>query len=84
MAPSKFLLYAAGNVEVPAYLTLSKKGYAITASGNDGWDAEKDGRRFHAQSVVELLGLVSMFELRGVNWAATDLEIDEFLTTQNS
>lgn len=73
------LLCAAANVEVPAYLVLRQKNYSVTASGNS-WYAEKDGLRFQAENVIELLGVVSMFEARGDNWAATDLEIDGFLT----
>lgn len=78
------LLCAAGNVEVPAYLVLSEKDYTVTSSdlsvGNDSWYAEKDGSRFQADSLIQLLGLVSMYESRGANWAATDQEIDDFLT----
>jgi len=39
---------------------------------------------FQAQSLIELLGLVSMYEVRGANWAATDLEIDDFLMKYDS
>lgn len=84
MALSKPLLCAAANVEAPAYLVLGLKGYSVTPCGNDSWDAEKDGLRFRAQSLIELLGLVSMYEVRGVNWAATDPEIHDFLTKYDS
>lgn len=73
------LLCAAGNVEVPAYLVLRQKDYTVTASTKDTWYAEKDGLRFQAQNLIELLGLVSMYEIRGVHWVATDQEIDDFL-----
>lgn len=79
MVHTKSLLCAAANVEVPAYLVLRQKAYTVTASGNDNWHAEKDAMVFQAQSLVELLGLVSTYEARGANWAATDLEIDDFL-----
>jgi hypothetical protein len=76
-------LCAAGNVEVPAYLVLSQKGYTVTAGDRsvkqDGWYAEKDGLRFHGDSLIQLLGLVSIVEIRGANWAATDRDIDDFL-----
>lgn len=80
----KSLLCAAANVEVPAYLVLRQKAYSVTASGNDSWHAKKDTMVFQAQSLIELLGLVSMYEVRGANWAATDLEIDDFLMKYDS
>jgi len=79
MAQAQTFLCAAANVEVPAYLVLSQKAYTVTASGNDGWYAEKEGLRFQAESLIELLGLVSVYEARGTSWAATDQEIDDFL-----
>lgn len=79
MAQVQPFLCAAANVEVPAYLVLSQKGYTVIAAGNDDWYAEKDGLRFQAESLIELLGLVSMYEVRGANWAAADQEIDAFL-----
>jgi hypothetical protein len=79
MTQAQAFLCAAANVEVPAYLVLSQKDYTVTAPGNDSWYAEKDGLRFQAESLIELLGLVSMYEARGGNWAATDQEIDGFL-----
>ena len=79
MAQSQPTLCAAANVEVPAYLVLRQKAYTVTAPGNDGWYAEKGSLRFQAESLIELLGLVSMYEERGTNWAAADQEIDDFL-----
>lgn len=79
MAQAQPLLCAAANVEVPAYLVLSQKAYIVTGPGNDGWHAEKDGMSFQAESLIELLGLVSMYEARGPKWAAADQEIDDFL-----
>jgi len=74
---------AAGNTEVPAALVLSKKGYIVSVSirstGTDSWHAEKGELDFQAASLIELLGLVTMYEVRGVNWAAADQEIDASL-----
>ena len=78
MAQAQPFLCAAANVEIPAYLVLSQKAYTVTAPGNDSWNAEKDGLRFQAESLIELLGLVSMYEARGPNWAAADQEVDDF------
>jgi hypothetical protein len=62
MAQAQPFLCAAANVEVPAYLVLTQKAYTVTAPGNDGWSAEKDGLRLQAENLIELLGLVSMYE----------------------
>jgi hypothetical protein len=70
---------AAGNTEVPAYLALVAKGYQVSMTG-DLWLAQKDQNFFSASGPLELLGLVAMAEIRGVNWRATDEEIEVFLT----
>jgi hypothetical protein len=73
---------AAGNTEVPAYLVLIDKGYDVSRrplEDNDLWLAQKDQNSFSASSPIELLGLVAMAENRGVNWRATDQEIEAFL-----
>jgi len=83
MAQDRPLLCAAGNVEVPAYLALIQKGYTVTSSSpalvDEGWYADKDGLSYQAGTLIELLGLVSMYEVRGPRWAAKDREIDAFL-----
>jgi hypothetical protein len=78
MSERSSLICAAGNVAAPAWLALQHKGYVVTVVG-DAWYAEKDGRRFMADDVLALLGLVAMVEIRGADWAATDDEIDAFL-----
>jgi hypothetical protein len=88
VAQNLSLLCAAGNVEVPSYLVLREKGYIVKAydrpEGHSGWYAEKDGSRFQGDSLIEVLGLVSMFEVRGTNWAASDQDIDDFLKTYDN
>ena len=83
MAQNMSVLCAAGNTEVPAYLVLTQKGYVVTANDlpeeHSNWCAEKDGARFQADTLIEVLGLVSMYEVRGSNWAASDRDIDDFL-----
>jgi hypothetical protein len=59
---------------------LQHKGYVVTVVG-DACYAEKEGRRFMADDVLALLGLVSMVEVRGPHWAATDEEIAAYLST---
>lgn len=74
----------AGNTVVPAYLVINSKGYDITcqratAGTDEVWRACKDEVEFIASSVLELLGLVSIYESRGRSWKATDKEIDGFI-----
>jgi hypothetical protein len=78
---------SAGNVEIPAYLTLQNKGYVIGVGKNEAgeqiWIAEKDGNQFSAEGLIELLGVVSVFEVRGDAWRATDSEFDDFIKRYN-
>ena len=68
---------------VPSYLALKSKGYVVEpicpGQDDETWWAEKDGLRFQADNVIEPLGLVTMYEIRGTNWQASDEEIDAFL-----
>lgn len=79
----KIILIAAGNVEIPAYLTITSKGYAVRcektdSSGNAFWIAEKNGNVFKASSPIELLGVIGVFENRGIEWHASDKQIEKF------
>ncbi len=80
---AKLRIAAAGNTEIPAYLALRAKGYSVRwerrKEQTEFWYAEKDGREFVAEGPIELLGIVSMFEVRGNNWEATDKEIETFM-----
>ena len=74
---------AAGNTEVPAYLTLIQTGYTVDRIDKDGeeyWIAEKGTQQLIAGSLLELLGLYALSSKRGPRWQASDNEIDEFLT----
>jgi hypothetical protein len=74
---------AAGNVEVPAYLTLVELGYAVhrvDKDGEDHWVAKKGTLQLVADSPLELLGLSLLRSERGPRWQASDNEIAEFLT----
>lgn len=74
-------LSAAGNILVPAYLVLQSKGYCVTRKERDNmevWIAESNGLRFEADSTIELLGVVSVYEARGESWRASDNEIYAF------
>ena len=74
---------AAGNTEVPAYLTLIELGYSVDRIDRDGeehWIATKGILQLMADSPLELLGLSLLRSERGSRWQASDDEIDEFLT----
>ena len=70
---------AAGNVEVPAYLTLIEKGYEVQWDGGEYWTARKGENVFGGDGPIEVLGIVCMYENRGEDWKASDKAIDEFL-----
>lgn len=69
---------AAGNLEVPAYLTLKELGYEVIEN-NDTWTASKNQNSFNGNSPLEILGAIKVFEIRGDNWRATDNEIEDFI-----
>ncbi len=79
MAHEKFS--AAGNVEVPAYLTLLKLGYQVecTVGSSTLWCARNDSIELIADGCIELIGLHLIRKERGTEWQATDLEIESFL-----
>jgi hypothetical protein len=69
-----------GNTEVPAYLALQQRGYAVTCS-EDGryWTATSGHCVFSADNPVSLLGIAAMYETRGEEWKASDEEIECFI-----
>ena len=79
----KLNIFGAGNVVVPAYLTLQKMGYSVRCenpvSDHETWIAESDTAILSADDVVILLGLATLAELRGEDWKASDAEIQDFL-----
>jgi len=83
MQKEMLFLSTAGNVEAPCFLVLLQKGFTVTACERQGdvesWQAVKDEQRYTANSLVELLGLISLVEVRGAAWQASDEEIDRFL-----
>ena len=75
----------AGNVIVPAYLALRSKGYDVrwdrhVEEEQEAWYADGPLGRFTASDPLSLLGLISMREVRGQNWRASDEEIEGFLS----
>jgi hypothetical protein len=73
---------AAGNTEVPAYLTLVREGFRVQrqslSSEEELWIAERGDLRLSANSPLELPGLFCMRQKRGADWKAAETEIDTF------
>jgi hypothetical protein len=87
MASHSEILVAAGNTEIPAYLTIQSLGFTIIREeldGNEEWIATSPDLKVMAGSLLELLGLLTMRRERGRDWQATDEEIDTFLATFHS
>ena len=71
-------LVDAANTMAPAYLTILSKGYLVRSEGSL-MIAERGGNSFLADGPVALLGLISMTEVRGEAWQASDEEIGNFV-----
>ena len=72
-------LAAAGNVVIPAILTLKQLGYTVeigAESDNQAIIAKKDGYSFYANDPITVLGLIKIFETRGEEWMASGEEIE--------
>jgi hypothetical protein len=75
----------AANTLIPAYLALQSKGYRVwwerdgSTPDDETWFAEGPLGSFIADDTLQLLGLVTMREIRGESWYASDDQIDEFM-----
>ena len=69
---------SAGNVFTPAYLTLKDLGYELSIEGKI-WSANNGKIYVSGYSPMELLGMISIREIRGDDWMASDDEIKDFL-----
>ena len=75
----------AANTVIPAYLALLQRGLSVrrepVSSGGTEvwWIAEDAARRFVAEDPLALLGLVALYETRGLEWQASDEQIDRFI-----
>ena len=78
-------LATAGNVVVPAFLTLLQRGYSVrrdapSSPGQEAlWHAEREGVHLIAEEPLSLLALAAIVESRGAEWRATDEQIESFL-----
>jgi hypothetical protein len=72
----------AGNVEAPSVAVLEKLGFVVTCERSGGdveWVALRSDLQLRAESPLQLLGLYSMREHRGADWAPTDREVGSML-----
>lgn len=80
----KFSLGTAGNTILPTLQVLTAKGYTITRDRTPPedddplWVAVKDERRFLAETVESLLGLIAMWESRGDDWYLKPGEYEQY------
>ena len=74
----KIKLVMAGNVFPVAFEIIKSKGYEVSKEG-EIYFAKKYNQEFIADDTVQLLGLITIYEAKGENYAATDQIIDEFL-----
>ncbi len=74
-------MISTGNTKVPSYLTILKKGYGVSLSIEDNmayWTADNGQLTFIANDLDKLLGIITMWEIRGENWKASQSEISGF------
>ncbi len=79
----KLKIVGAGNVVVPAFLTLQQRGYTVwrelRSDGAQTWLAQSATVELVSDDPVTLLALAAIAETRGEHWAASDAEIQRFL-----
>ncbi|MFH6992923.1 hypothetical protein [Flavobacterium sp. FlaQc-48] len=80
-----FKIRIAGNTEAPCYWALIEKGYEVEIvdcilTNREGSDcmylieAKKGHHSFSATTIYELFALISMWEVRGDDWRASEEE----------
>ena len=69
---------AAGNIEPPLYKIISDKGYQIEIN-NKLWIAKKSNLEFRGESIIELAGIILMYDTKGTNWKVSDSVIENYL-----
>jgi hypothetical protein len=72
----------AGNTVVPALLALENLGFRVSVERGgvaDLFRATRGDDTYLAEDPVAVLGLAKLIEMRGWNWQADDVEIDEIM-----
>jgi hypothetical protein len=78
----KYKLASAGNLEAPCYKIIKELGYKIEFS-DDMWIVENKEIILKGYSQLEILGLITLYSIKGRNWDVDDDTIDEFLRINN-
>ena len=75
---------SSGNTESPAYGCLVEKGYNVIAidsiCGKSIIIAKKDDIELVGDSMLELLGLSALADIKGGDWQASDELLDDYLS----
>ncbi len=87
--PEQLHIVAAGNTLAPALAELIKLGFSVSGvvaspSGESFFRAEKVGLVLDGRDTLELLGLATLAERRGEDWAPCDSEVDALLDLQRN
>jgi hypothetical protein len=82
---NRMQLVAAGNTLAPALGILRELGYTVTRvrSPDLSYRAENETCIFIADDLLALLGLVKIYEVRGLNWQPNDAEVQDILLLEN-
>lgn len=72
----------AANTVVPAILALQAAGFQVQVEEHT-ITATSSAGRFMAEDPVAVLGLITLVELRGPDWSASDEEIEDTLARFN-
>jgi hypothetical protein len=82
--PQQLHIVAAGNTLAPALAELTKLGFSVFAvvasvSGESFFRAQKVDLILDASDTLELLGLATLVDRRGTDWAPSDSEVEALL-----
>jgi hypothetical protein len=69
-------------VEASCIAVLERLGFVVTqelSGGEEEWLALREDLHLRAESPLQLLGLLTMREHRGEDWAPTDSEVQSML-----
>jgi hypothetical protein len=69
----------AGNVIVPALLTLERLGFTVSTAGASLLHAKRGDEEYVGEDPVAVLGLIKLVETRTWDWKPTDAEIQEVI-----
>ena len=68
----------AGNIEPTLFEVIIRKGYALEIAGKT-WIAKKPYLEFRGDNIIELAGVVLLYETKGNNWKTSDSVVDDYL-----